>query len=206
MVLAAALFSLLLSSAPAQALPAKLPPVDQCAGDASFVRFRTALKQAVAKKDKAALLSMLSPHVLVNFGGASGPEAFAKSWDLEPDASEIWDLLHTMISMGCARDQAARIIPSLSIQLEPYFEEEVDLSDKRLAFPGARVAKEPGAGSKTIATLSWDFVDAIDTNADSQTRVRLADGRDGWVADDQLYEPVGYRMVVEKLHGRWLIT
>lgn len=39
-----------------------------------------------------------------------------------------------------------------------------------------------------------------------QTKVKLADGREGWIADDELYEPVGYRMVVEKLRGKWMIT
>jgi hypothetical protein len=195
----------LLSAVAPVPLPARLPPVDQCASDPSFVKFRNALNEAVARKDKDALLAMLSPHVLVNFGGASGPDAFAGSWDLSPDADEIWKLLRTMLGMGCARDQGARIIPSLSIQLDPYFGDD-SLFDKRLAFPGAKVMKEPSDERTTFATLSWEFVEALDTSADLQTRVRLADGREGWIADDELYEPVGYRMVVEKLRGKWMIT
>ncbi len=198
--------SMVLPPAAATVLPDKLPPVDQCSKDATFAAFRARLEHAAQLKDRKALLVLLSPHVLVNFGGASGPAAFAQSWDLSPDASEFWNLLRTMLRMGCARDKGARIIPSLSIQLEPYFEEEIDLSSKRLAFPGARVSKEPAGHRNAFATLSWDFVDAVETRADMQTKVKLADGREGWIADDELYEPVGYRMVVEKLRGKWMIT
>jgi hypothetical protein len=197
---------LLTPTAPSHSLPDKRPPIDQCTSDPSFANFKHGLQQAVARKDGKALIALLSPHVLVNFGGASGPAAFAQAWDLSSDANDIWDLLQMMLQMGCARDKGARIIPSLSIQLEPFFEQDVDLSDKRLAFPGAKVTRDPDASNSTIATLSWEFVDAVDTSADSETRVKLADGREGWVADDELYEPVGYRMIVEKLHGKWMIT
>lgn len=204
--IALALAVMLTPTAPSHSLPNKLPPIDQCASDPSFVNFKHELEQAVARKDGNALLAQLSPHVLVNFGGARGPAAFAQAWDLSPDANDIWDLLHMMLQMGCARDKGARIIPSLSIQLEPFFEQDVDLSDKRLAFPGAKVRRDPDDANSTIATLRWEFVDVVDTGADLQTRVRLADGREGWVSDDELYEPVGYRMIVEKLHGQWMIT
>jgi hypothetical protein len=201
---ALALAALLIAAAPANALPRKLPPVDQCAKDPSFVKFRAALKQAVAKKDREAFLKMLSPKVLVNFGGASGPEVFAAQWDFDPDSHGIWDLLKTMLRMGCARSSGARVIPSLIVQLEPYADE--DLFDAVVILPGAKLYKETGVESSNPSTVPWTVAPVTSRPGDLVTGVRLPDGREGYISDDDLYEPLGYRMVIEKLDGRWMIT
>src|SRR5262249_22307803 len=113
-------------AAPANALPKKLPPVDQCSGDPAFSKFLSGLKQAVARNDRKALVSMLSPHVLVHFGGAAGPKAFEESWSFDPrDNDGIWAQLRRMLPLGCARDKSARIIPSLAIQFDPDSDEQV---------------------------------------------------------------------------------
>ena len=88
---ALALLPLILIASASHALPKRLPPVDQCSGDPSFAKFRARLQQAVVKRDRKAFLAMLSPHVLVNFGGASGPKAFAENWDFDPHSNDsIW--------------------------------------------------------------------------------------------------------------------
>ncbi len=200
---ALALAALFISSS-VQALPNRLPPIEQCGGDSGFTTFREALKKVVQTKDRQALLRMLSPKVLVNFGGAAGPQAFAESWDFDPASHGIWALLETMLQMGCARDGDVRLIPSLIMQLEPYTDN--DFYDARLALPGARLFKEPGVEASAVTVAPWTFVTATDTSGDLWTGVRLPDGNTGWMSDDDLYEPIGYRMVIEKLRGRWMIT
>lgn len=187
-----------------QARPNSLPPVEQCDKDPSFTKFRNALKQVVQRKDRDALLAMMSPKVLVNFGGGTGPKAFAEEWDFGPDSHGIWDQLRTMLGMGCARDGSARLIPSLILQLEPT--DDDDLYDMRLALPGAKLFKKPGVEASAIAIAPWTVVTATDTGGDLWTGVRLPNGATGWISDDDLYEPVGYRMVIEKLRGKWMIT
>jgi hypothetical protein len=49
-------------------------------------------------------------------------------------------------------------------------------------------------------------VTAIKTGGDMWTGVRLPDGRKGWISDDDLYEPLGYRMTIERRAGEWAIT
>ncbi len=178
--------------------------MEQCGKDPGFTAFRNQLKRTVGRKDRDGLLRMLSPKVLVNFGGAAGPDAFAASWDFGVDSHGIWDQLQTMLQMGCARDGQVRLIPSLIRQLEPYTDD--DLYDARLSLPGAKLFKEPGAKASAVAVAPWTFVTATDTSGDLWTGVRLPDGSTGWMSDDDLYEPVGYRMVIEKLRGKWLIT
>jgi hypothetical protein len=191
-------------ASPAQALPNSLPPVEQCGQDPGFAKFRGALKQAVQRKDRDALLRMLSPHVLVNFGGGTGPKALAEAWDFSPDSHGIWDQLETMLQMGCARDGGARLIPSLILQLEPYADD--DLYDVRLSLPGAKLFKEPGVEASAIVVAPWTFVAATNTSGDLWTGVKLPDGSTGWISDDELYETIGYRLVIEKLRGKWMIT
>jgi len=205
---ALALLLLVFDVAPldAKGLPATLPHMDQCKGDPSFVQFRTALKGIVAKKDRDAFLNLLAPDVTVDFGGGTGPAAFEEQWNFdEPDDPEgIWALLKTMLTMGCARDGATRTIPSLDAQMEPYNE---DLTDQvGLILPGAKLYKEPGVEAAKPHIEPWTVAVITSQAGDLFTGVRLPDGRNGFVGDNEIHEPLGYRVVVEKRRGKWLIT
>lgn len=184
---------------------AKLPPVDQCSGDTGFKAFHASLSQAVAKRDGEALLALLAPDVTVNFGGDSGREAFAKQWEVKSKASQIWPQLGIILPLGCARVGEARVIPSLAGQFdseddEDVFEKLVVISDK------AELRAGPERDSKVVAKLAWDVVTAVEASGDILTKVRLADGREGWLPAEQLYSPLDYRAVVEKRGDEWMIT
>jgi len=181
-----------------------MPPVDECLGDPGFVKFRNHLQQVVERRDKKALLALLSPYVIVNFGGMRGPEAFAAKWDFDPRSHDsIWNRLEIMLRLGCAIDQGARVIPSLAVRFDPG-DEVFDVMI--VAKQGAQLRGGPEPGDPAIATLAWDVVKVVDQSGDLQTKVRIADGREGWMFDDDLYSPLNYRMVVEKLRDQWLIT
>jgi hypothetical protein len=202
----AALALLLLAAVPVQAaLPGRLPPVEQCTGDASFTRFRTALRQGVEKKDRDRLLALMAPDVMVDFGGSSGPAEFAKQWSFDAgEYGNVWDQLGTMLRMGCAPQDKARVIPSMTVQLDRFDSDE--LYDYVLVLPGARLLKELGVEARNPATTPWALVKVTSRSADWGTGVRLRDGREGHITDDHVYEPLGYRMTIEKRGGKWLIT
>lgn len=185
---------------------ASLPPVEHCDGDASFTQFRERLKAVVAAKDREAFIAMLAPDVLVDFGGGSGREAFTEQWTF--DASEygnVWDQLGTMLSLGCEQEEGARIIPSLIIQVGAYPEEAV--TDVVLILPGAKLYREIGVESPNPRTTPWSVATVISRAADWGTGVRLPDGREGNIPDDRVYEPAGYRMIIEQDNaGKWMIT
>jgi len=202
--LALALALLLAVPTCAQAIPRKLPPVDQCKSTPGLGGFRDRLKQIVAKRDGKAFRVMLAPDVLVNFGGEAGPKAFADTWHLNRGNSELWPLLTQMLKLGCAGSGSSFVIPSLTDQLNP--ESADDIFDQMLALPGAKLRKGFEPGSDTIAMLAWDLVTSIDRKGDDQTKVRLADGREGWLFDNELYAAMSYRMVIEKRRGKWMIT
>jgi len=187
---------------PAAAFPQRLPPIDQCKGDASFSRFLAGLRRTVARKDRAAFLALLAPDVLVDFGGGTGPKAFEDQWKFDPtEYGNLWDQLGTMLKMGCAKDGGSRIIPSLPMQVEQdiAFEWVVIL-------PGAKLYKMADELSPKPQTIPWTVATVTSRESDTMTGVRLPDGREGYIPDDLVYEPVGYRMIIEKRRGKWMIT
>lgn len=203
----ALLVAALIAAAPAQASQLKLPPVDQCSGDATFVQFRTALAKAVEKRDAKSLLQLLAPDVTVNFGGDVGRKSFATQWELDrPAKSGLWHELSAIAKLGCARVQQARVMPSLAGQFNPG--DDHDAFEKMIVIsPAARLRKTRAANSATVATLSWDVVTAIEAPDDgAEIKVRTAGGREGWLSRSQLRSPLDYRAVVEKRKGKWMIT
>jgi hypothetical protein len=203
--IAFALAALLFTSAPVHALPRRLPPIEQCSGDRGFVNFRSALRVAVARRNRAALIGMLAPDVMVSFGGDSGRDAFAKLWSFNPkEYGNVWDQLETMLKLGCTNSDKIRMIPSLSSQLDQYGADEA--FEMRLILPGARLFKTPGNVHTAAPVQAWSLAKATNAGGDLWTGVKLVDGREGFISDDNLYEPLGYRMLVEKRQGKWMIT
>jgi hypothetical protein len=187
---------------PAATFPARIPPIDQCKGDPSFTKFLADLKRTVVKKDRAAFLAVLAPDVLVDFGGGTGPKVFEEQWNFDPNEyGNLWDQLDIMFKLGCARDGGSRIIPSLPMQVQ----EDVGI-EWVLILPGAKLYKMAGELSSRPETIRWTVATVTTRASDTMTGVRLPDGREGYIPDDLVYGPVGYRMIVEKRAGKWMIT
>jgi hypothetical protein len=148
---------------------------------------------------------MLSPHVIVDFGGGKGAKAFVQQWSFEDsdDPDGIWAVLGRMLSLGCARDGHARVIPSFMVQLDPYPDAREEFA---LVLPGAKLYEEAGVESAWPKTEPYTIATITSRAGDIFDGVRLPDGRTGLIDDHQLYDPLGYRIVVEKLRGKWMIT
>ena len=197
----------LLAAVPAGAAQLKLPPVDRCASDPAFSQFRGALKRAVAKKDVVGLRSLLAPDVLVNFGGDKGWAAFAQHWELRtPQRSSVWLELDRVLALGCVPIEKARVMPALHGQFSAESEQD-PFESMVVVAPGARLRKVRDGEVSVGAPLAWDVVTAVEAPGDgSQIKVRLADGREGWLDREQLRSPLDYRLVAEKRGTRWLVT
>src|SRR5258706_126988 len=80
----------------------RLPPVDRCAPDPSFVAFRSQLRAAVARRDGVWLLSIAAPDIEYSFGDTPGRAGFARVWGLNrPATSRIWRELGEVLRLGC---------------------------------------------------------------------------------------------------------
>src|SRR6187549_1665145 len=101
----ALVFSMLLAvvlAAPAHSQERKLPPVDEAAGDASWVRFKRQLVDAVEKRDKQFLLSILDKNVRNQDERTRGVATFRKQWELDTADSPLWRELATALQLGAA--------------------------------------------------------------------------------------------------------
>jgi len=185
--------------------PLKLPPVDQCSRDAGFKAFHSSLKQAVAKRDQAAFMKLVAPDVLVNFGGDKGHATFVKQWEIGSAKSELWRQFDAILPLGCARVESARVIPSLAGQFDS--DQDDDVFELAVVVgPGAKLRKALAKDSPAIATLSWDVVRPLSNEGETQTKVRLKDGREGWLWAKEVRSPIDYRATIEKRKGKWMIT
>ena len=195
----------LLMALAAAGAPLKLPPVDQCSRDAGFKAFHSNLKQAVAKRDQAAFMKLVAPDVLVNFGGDKGHATFVKQWEIGSANSELWRQFDAILPLGCARVESARVIPSLAGQFDSDQDDDVfELSV--VVGPGAKLRKALAKDSPAIASLSWDVVRPLSNEGETQTKVRLKDGREGWLWAKEVRSPIDYRATIEKRKGKWMIT
>lgn len=200
------LILLLLAAAPVARPQTRLPPVNQCEGDPAFAKFRQSLQQAVQDENFDALVALTAPDVLVDLDGARGRDAFVKQWAFSEDPHDMpvesWAQLRTMMQLGCARTGNSRVIPSTFVQ----FEGEADDDVYVVASPAAKLRETNEVDGKLVATLAWDVVRVVGSGGDWQSRVRLADGREGYLSDDELYSPDGYRFVIEQRGGEWTIA
>ena len=185
----------------AVAAPTKLPPIDECAADPTFAKFRAGLIAAADKHDMDAVVRALDGEVLNDFGGTSGKAAFREKWTAKD--VDLWSELKEVLTLGCAFEDGVAIAPSLSAQLDP---ESDDIYEAAIAKPGATLRSKPEGGD-LLAILKWDLVtvDGSSISGDS-AEVKLRDGRTGYVKSSELRMAADYRLTMEKRGGNWRIT
>ena len=203
--LAGAILGSMLAAASAEAVPLKLPPIEQCTDDRSFAAFRTKLNDVAKREDATALFAMSGPTRPAPGDEAVTPAGQSESADYL--APEDWSILRAILRMGCTRSGSQRLMPSAPVQLGDV--PGAELKHKLIALPGAKLLEEPNDEKSARATLQWDVVNGVGFASDTGTIVQLADGREGWVSDESLYwlDPsVRYEIAVEKRGGKWMIV
>lgn len=197
---------LLAALALAGAAPDPLPPIDECAGDPSFVVFREMLAGIVRQRDAGKLLELIDPGVQVDFGiDGSGTKAFVAAWKLDqPHQSSVWSEIGSLLQLGCTADGDTVLMPSFFEQAPP----GIDPLEAYLAIvPGSAMRVDPREDSPIVARLEWDVLKLEQVSANNQWYLmRLGDGRRGHVRREQVRNLLDYRLVANKIDGRWRIT
>jgi hypothetical protein len=199
------LVALLLLAEPAAGERVRLPPVDQCSADPGFRTFRAELDAAIVGRDPERLLALADPEIEVSFGGERGHRNFRRVWKLDrPLESSLWQTLAEALALGCASDGTVAVAPSHVNQLPS----DYDIYDTMIAVrPGAALRAKPRSGSKLVARLDWDVVQAGAWDRKSDwVPVTLGDGRRGFARREDLRSVIDYRATFEKVGGRWRMT
>lgn len=200
---------------PAAAQDRKLLPVDEGAGDLSWLSFRNELLTALAARDRKSVLAIVAPNVRNPMDAPPGIAEFRKQWETDSEASPLWRELSKALFLGSAWLQRGREARQLCA---PYvavnWPEDVDPS-----FYGAITAREallktgPSHGAETLATLSYDIVrvadwEVNDTAADvpqKWVKIRTAD-HEGYVPEEQVRSAVEHRACFIKTADGWRMT
>ena len=183
--------------------PDRLPPVDECAGNRSFVEFRNQLRRTIDRRDAKALLAVVADDVHASLGGHIGKKDFVELWGLKrPRGSKIWAELGEALRLGCTMRNGAATAPSMEDQIG-----DRDAFETRVALPGAVLRRRAADGSAVIARLNWDVLTIRGIwDGGPWVPVRLDDGRSGYVRDALARSPIDYRAWFHKRDGRWIMA
>jgi hypothetical protein len=202
------LITLLIASAAPASVPPRLPPVDECTAQPGFAEFRTALRDAIARKDVKALLALTDKDIDISFGAEKGQAEFVQSWRLDkPAESSIWGFLSDALDLGCASDGTVAVSPSMVSKLPGDYDAFETYVPVQAQVP---LYAKPG-DPEPVAMLEWDILrvgDWVEWDGTGEyTPVTLADGRRGWVPEEMVRSPIDeYRAYFEKVDGVWKMT
>src|SRR5688572_16166121 len=193
----------------------KLPLVDEAATDATWQRFKKQLLDAVQKRDKQFLLSILDKNVRNQTRDGRGVAQFRKEWELDTADSPVWRELATALQLGSAymkRDNGQRELctPYLLARWPPDvqpFENGVVIARD------ATVQAEPSSASASLGTLSYDIVPVTDWEMDDKAagvkqkwvKIRFRD-RDGFIPEEQIRSPIEQAACFVKSGSGWRMT
>ena len=192
----------------------RLRPVDESQKDPSFHAFRQKLLEAISRKDAKFLLSIVDPNIQISFGGEEGIQAFRDLWKPEDVDSEIWNTLAGLLRLGGTFGESTNEFWA------PYvfsrFPDDYDGFDfSAITAKDVAVRSESNDKAAIITSLSYDIVLNLSgsdspgprNKADtSWVRIRLSDGREGFVSAQFIRSPTDYRAGFKKTNGKWRLT
>ncbi len=190
----------------------KLLPIDEAGNDPSWVGFKNRLLNALAKRDRKFVLSIVDRNIRNTLDVPRGVAAFRTHWDLDADDSVVWRELSAALFLGSAwlkPEKGPRQLCAPYVAVK--WPEDIDPFDH-----GAIITREvlvkaaPSSESATLATLSYDIVPVTDWEVADQAqeakqkwvKIRLT-GADGFVPEEQIRSPVEHRACFVKTESGW---
>ena len=207
-------FVALVLGAPGAALGQErtLEPVDEGAKDPSWVSFKNRLLNAVAKRDRKFVAGILHSGVRSGMQGGRGVAEFRKQWDLDSEASPLWQELSAALFLGSAwnkrpKTQAELCSPYVGVRWP---------SEADVFTGGAILTKDtllkagPSADSATVATLAYNVVVVTDWEVDDQSpgvkqkwvKIKIAYG-EAYVPEEQIRSPIEHTACFVRIEGGW---
>jgi len=195
----------------------KLYPVDEATKDPSLKDFRDKLLEAVKKRDKEFLLSVLDPTITNSFGGSGGIEEFRQKWNPGDRNSRLWPELAAILMMGgsfvhsaLGTQFCAPYVYSESVGkgIDPY--EYAPITEKNTP-----VHAKPDDDAPIVITLSYDIVKVIQwprrrqrhqNDADMWVKIITPDGRLGYVSAKSIRSSISYCACFANRKGKWVMT
>jgi hypothetical protein len=208
----AAFFLVLTATAVAQEI--KLPPVDEAAADATWLRFRARLLEALARRDQKFVLGVVDGGIR-NISEKSGVAEFKKLWEPQSADSPLWVELPKILFLGGVFVTRGKNVKELCA---PYIyfvwpDAAPGEASGAIIAKGVFLKSRPTASADTLRTLSYDLVNVIDWEVADENKetpqawvkVRLG-GAEGYVPEQQVRSPLEYRACFAKSGVNWRMT
>ncbi len=208
--------SLLVTTAQGEAkAPAeKLLPVDEAAKDASFKAFRDKLLDAIDRRDRAFILSIVAAD-FVSCEGCEGGNDFQEVWQLDDPTSELWDTLGTLLRLGGTFEKdgsftAPYVFSRFPQGLDDNFDYVVAVRE------AVELREAPQPDAAVLERLSYNILRVDDPSlfedklqhqaADSDwMHVQSLAGRHGYVKARDVRSPADFHASFVKRQGRWVL-
>ena len=180
----------------------RMLPVDQAATQPDFFTFRARLQAAVARRDEAAVLAVADPGIRTSFGDDDGLATFRAK--LRDPQGSAWADLGAALALGGRFQSPDSFVAPYVFAGWPdnldSFECAVVVGDR----VRVRVSADPG--SAVVGSVSYEIVQVLTPPREGvTTRVRLANGRPGFIASRFVRSPVDYRAIFQKTGRQWLL-
>lgn len=195
----------------------KLQPLDEARRDPSLIAFREKLLSVVEHHDEATLMQMIGTPIHYSFGINEGLNGFRKNWGLDKNSveSDIWPVLEFVLRLGGKFDKSGNF-------WAPYYYINWPEDPSLDAFNYGAVTDQhvpmyalPSRKSQVLRGLNYDIVRLLQPLSNDKLpphsphlwrHVMTADGVKGYVSDDHLGSPVGYRAAFKNIKGKWRMT
>lgn len=187
-------------------------PIDEAGEDPSFAAFRKELIEAVERKDRKFILSILDPSIKASFGGHDGESGFVELWDFNSEDTKFWKEFGVVIRNGGKwfREDGKRVMFTAPYSFDA-FPDDLDAFEHMVVF-GERVnlRDKPSLNSKVITQLSYNVVKVEESTLNGEGwvkgdwyRVKTLGGKSGWISGDYVRSPIDHRAGFQKKNGQW---
>jgi len=172
--------------------------------DPAFAAYFQRLEEAVARRDVEKLKSLMSPDIFLSFGGKQGYAALEEMWQLKtnPLHSPLWSELEKALRHGAMRTGEYFRAPAVRLP-----EGADEYTARVIVGRNVNVRNAPSTDGEVIqqATNLLARMPAEATRYDRPgwKAVILPSGLPGFVSEEYVYEPLGYRAVFGKVNGQW---
>jgi hypothetical protein len=181
----------------------RLLPVDEASSKPDFLAYRERLQAAVARRDVDGVVAASDPGIRLGFDASGGVEAFRK---LVGERTESWEELRVVLALG------GRFSTPTAFEAPYVYSDWPDQFDSfgcaAITGRNVRFRSAPRLDAPVVTALSYSIVQRVNDLVDDNlwVRVRLGDGRTGYVWHAYVRSPADYRALFNLIDGRWRMT
>lgn len=207
------LAALLMVAGSVSAQAVKLAPVDEASSDATWIRFRTRLIDALTSRDQKFVMGVIDRNVR-NISAVRGVAEFRKLWEPQSAESPLWTELPKLLFLGSAMVKQDKLNEVCAPYVHFKWPENAPFdANAAIIAKEALVKSRPSLSASTLLTLSYDLVMVADWAVADDDK----DGKQVWVAlqtpagrgylpEEQVRSPLEYRACFVKREGAWRLT